>query len=193
MEDEEVYKCTTTYVDPRETCTSFDSYSIQLNVLGNLWLYSIQRSPCLEFQFDLWFISVAPASIELLDEHENPIVNATTIGPLREGQQFTSICLIKKTRPEPLVTWYRSGKRLQGECRQRTWYKTKIKIEILFLFRFGEQSDRRTWRCERTDHRQISIVDYAEPHGNGIVFWMSRWIGCVGGTGAKHHSNWFTW
>lgn len=36
VHDEEIYKCTITYVDPRETCDSFDSYSIQLNVLGKL-------------------------------------------------------------------------------------------------------------------------------------------------------------
>lgn len=35
VHDEEVYKCTTTYVDPSETCDSFDSYNIKLNVLGN--------------------------------------------------------------------------------------------------------------------------------------------------------------
>lgn len=34
VHDEEVYKCTTTYVDPSESCDSFDSYSIKLNVLG---------------------------------------------------------------------------------------------------------------------------------------------------------------
>lgn len=57
VHDEEVYKCTTTYLDPRETCDSFDSYSIQLNVLGNFCPNSITNATCFEtitISFDGW-------------------------------------------------------------------------------------------------------------------------------------------
>lgn len=58
--------------------------------------------------------SVPPSSIQILDESENSIKNGTTLGPLREGQHFTSICVVRGARPAPLVGWYRAGNRLKG-------------------------------------------------------------------------------
>lgn len=76
---------------------------------------------------------MTPTAIQLLDEKENPIANETTVGPLREGQQFTSICLVKNTRPEPSVAWYRSGKRLKGEY-AAVDLRDNLKVETDALF-----------------------------------------------------------
>lgn len=64
--------------------------------------------------FSLIYYAVPPSSIQILDESGNLILNATTLGPLRENHRFTSICEIRGTRPAPMVGWYRAGKRLQG-------------------------------------------------------------------------------
>lgn len=84
---------------------------------------------------------MTPTAIQLLDEKENPIANETTVGPLREGQQFTSVCLVKNTRPEPLVIWYRSGNRLKGKLqslRIGNEFTTDTNGISFRLFRFAE-------------------------------------------------------
>ncbi len=65
-------------------------------------------------KFYFFFTTVPPSSIQILDESNKSIKNATTLGPLREGHRFTSICEVRGTRPIPLVGWYRAGKRLSG-------------------------------------------------------------------------------
>lgn len=65
-----------------------------------------------------------PTSIEILDESSNPLKNGTTVGPLREGQHFSSTCIVRGSRPAPLVGWYRAGKRLKGMAKTRTTLPT---------------------------------------------------------------------
>lgn len=60
---------------------------------------------------------VPPSAILVLDEKDNPIQNSTTLGPLREGNQFTSKCEVRGARPAPSVGWYMAGKRLTGGWR----------------------------------------------------------------------------
>ncbi|XP_037031705.1 hemicentin-2 isoform X7 [Bradysia coprophila] len=86
--DEDKYLCETTFIEPMESCDNTGSYSILLKV------------------------NVPPSSIQIVDESNNPIKNATTLGPLREGHRFSTICEVRATRPVPLVGWYRAGKRL---------------------------------------------------------------------------------
>lgn len=78
--------------------------------------YFIRINPQLFFTFHL----VPPLSIQILDESESQIKNGTTIGPLREGQHFSSTCVVRGARPAPLVGWYRAGNRLKGNLLTNT-------------------------------------------------------------------------
>lgn len=48
----------------------------------------------------------------MLDQSGAAIQNSSTIGPLREGNRFTSTCEVRSTRPAPKVGWYRADKAL---------------------------------------------------------------------------------
>ena len=50
----------------------------------------------------------------ILDEENNQLKNATTLGPLREGHTLGGTCEVRGSRPAPTVGWYRAGKRLTG-------------------------------------------------------------------------------
>lgn len=52
-----------------------------------------------------------------MDDSRNAVLptaleNGTTLGPLREGQRLAVTCEVLDTRPAPLVSWWRSGRRV---------------------------------------------------------------------------------
>lgn len=57
---------------------------------------------------------VPPTLIQIVDESNVQILNASVLGPLREGHKFISTCEVRGTRPEPNVVWYRGDTKLTG-------------------------------------------------------------------------------
>ncbi|KAL5292690.1 nrm family protein [Megaselia abdita] len=88
ISDEELYICDTTYFMPKDTCEITRGYRIDLKVL------------------------VPPSEIVILDEKGDRVENGTTLGPLQEGHILRTTCVVKNTRPQPQVAWYRGTKRL---------------------------------------------------------------------------------
>lgn len=88
VDDESVYLCEITYLEPMETCDTTGTHSINMQV------------------------TVPPSSIAMIDSEEKQMRNGSTIGPMREGQILETLCEVRGARPQPEIGWYRSGKRL---------------------------------------------------------------------------------
>ncbi len=97
VDDEALYLCEITYLEPLETCDTTGAYSINVQV------------------------TVPPSAILLQDSVGETIRNGTTIGPLRESQIFETTCEVRGARPQPKVGWYRAGKRLQDVITVNEW------------------------------------------------------------------------
>ncbi|CAO1401818.1 unnamed protein product [Diamesa tonsa] len=109
IEDEDVYMCEITYLEPLESCETTGEYSIDVKV------------------------TVPPSAILMLNNDEETIPNNTTIGPLREGHKFEAVCEVRGARPQPVVGWYRSGKRLADSEVIDEWnglYTVKSKLSL---------------------------------------------------------------
>lgn len=91
LEDEDLYSCEITYLDPPESCDSTGEYQINLIVVVN------------------------PSAILMMHKDETIIRNGSTIGPLLEGHRFETICEVRGARPKPTIGWYRGGKRLSSQ------------------------------------------------------------------------------
>lgn len=88
IDDEDLYSCEITYLEPLESCDTSGEYKIKLNV-------------------------VVPASaILLMHKDETIIRNGSTIGPLKEGHRLETVCEVRGARPKPNVAWYRGGRKL---------------------------------------------------------------------------------
>lgn len=88
IEDEALYSCEITYLDPPESCDSTGEYQINLIVV------------------------VYPSAILIMHKDETIIRNGSTIGPLKEGHRLETVCEVRGARPKPVVGWYRGGKKL---------------------------------------------------------------------------------
>jgi hypothetical protein len=88
IDDEDLYACEITYLEPIESCDTSDEYKINLSVV------------------------VPPSAILVLNKDETVIRNGSTIGPLKEGNRLEIMCEVRGARPKPIVGWYRGGKRL---------------------------------------------------------------------------------
>ncbi|XP_055919479.1 uncharacterized protein LOC129951381 [Eupeodes corollae] len=88
ISDEDIYLCDTTFFIPLEACDNYNGYRVKLNVL------------------------VPPTEVVIIDEKGDRIENGTVLGPLQEGHTLRSTCIVKKTRPQPSVGWFRGNKRL---------------------------------------------------------------------------------
>lgn len=109
IEDEDVYMCEITYLEPLESCETTGEYSIDVKV------------------------TVPPSAILMLNNKEETIPNNTTIGPLREGHKFEAVCEVRGARPQPIVGWYRSGKKLADSEVIDEWnglYTVKSKLSL---------------------------------------------------------------
>ncbi|XP_035904033.1 hemicentin-1 isoform X2 [Anopheles stephensi] len=84
--DEDTYLCETTFLEPSELCENSGAYSVALNV------YAV------------------PSVITLQDGNRNSIKNGSHIGPMREGQDLQVVCEVYGARPEPVISWHRSGR-----------------------------------------------------------------------------------
>ncbi|KAI8118506.1 Kin of IRRE-like protein 2 [Lucilia cuprina] len=88
ISDEDIYLCDTTYFIPIETCDNFNGHRVELNVL------------------------VPPSEVVILDEKGDRIENGSIVGPMQERQTLKATCIVKNTRPQPQVGWWRGNKRL---------------------------------------------------------------------------------
>ncbi|XP_037890321.1 uncharacterized protein LOC119637932 isoform X6 [Glossina fuscipes] len=88
ISDEDIYLCDTTYFIPIETCDNFNGHRVELNVL------------------------VPPTEVVILDEKGDRIDNGSIVGPIQERQILKSTCIVRNTRPQPQVGWWRGNKRL---------------------------------------------------------------------------------
>lgn len=92
--------------------------------------------------------------MQILDEAEQPLQNGTVIGPLSEGQRFTSYCEARGGRPAPIVTWYSNGEKLHS------------KFRIIITFHYFV--DDKVWM-----ERRVYTVQM-----NTIWSWNGDWQGC---------------
>lgn len=88
IEDEDVYSCEVTYLEPLETCDTSGEYLTNLKVV------------------------VPPSAIVMTDETGSEIRSGSTIGPLKEGHRLEMTCEVRGARPQPIVGWYRDAKLL---------------------------------------------------------------------------------
>jgi len=88
IEDEDLYSCEITYLEPTETCDTSDEYKINLSVV------------------------VSPSIVSIMHKDGTIIRNGSTIGPLKEGHRLETVCLVRGARPKPIVGWYRNGRKL---------------------------------------------------------------------------------
>lgn len=88
IDDEDLYSCEITYLDPPESCDSTGEYQINLIVV------------------------VHPSAILMMHKDETIIRNGSTIGPLKEGHRLETVCEVRGARPKPMIGWYRGGKKL---------------------------------------------------------------------------------
>lgn len=88
VDDEDVYSCEVTYLEPLETCETTGEYQTSLKVV------------------------VPPSAIIMTDKDGSEIRNGSTIGPLKEGHRLEMSCVVRGARPKPTVGWYRGGKKL---------------------------------------------------------------------------------
>ncbi|KAL7033530.1 hypothetical protein ACKWTF_007630 [Chironomus riparius] len=88
IEDEDLYSCEITYLEPTETCDTSDEYKINLSVV------------------------VSPSIVSIMHKDGTIIRNGSTIGPLKEGHRLETVCLVHGARPKPIVGWYRNGRKL---------------------------------------------------------------------------------
>ena len=89
VDDEDVYSCEITYLEPLETCDA-SSGEQQTNVK----------------------VIVPPSAIVMTHKDESLIRNGSTIGPLKEGHRLELSCEVRGARPQPILGWYRGGKKL---------------------------------------------------------------------------------
>lgn len=109
IEDEDVYMCEITYLEPLESCETTGEYSIDVKV------------------------TVPPSAILMLNNNDEVIQNKTTIGPLREGHKFEAVCEVRGARPQPVIGWYRAGKKLADSETVDEWnglYTVKSKLSL---------------------------------------------------------------
>lgn len=88
VDDEDIYSCEITYLEPLETCDTTGEYQTNLKVV------------------------VPPSAIIMTHKDETLIRNGSTIGPLKEGHRLETACEVRGARPQPTVGWYRGGKKL---------------------------------------------------------------------------------
>lgn len=55
---------------------------------------------------------VPPAEVVILDEKGDRVDNGSIVGPMQERQILKSTCIVRNTRPQPQVGWWRGNKRL---------------------------------------------------------------------------------
>lgn len=91
VDDEEIYSCEITYLEPLETCETTGEYQTSLRVV------------------------VPPSAIVMTHKDDELIRNGSTIGPLKEGHRLELACEVRGARPQPLVGWYRGGKKLTAD------------------------------------------------------------------------------
>lgn len=53
-----------------------------------------------------------PSEVVILDEKGDRIENGSIVGPMQERQTLKATCIVKNTRPQPQVGWWRGNKRL---------------------------------------------------------------------------------
>lgn len=88
IEDEDLYSCEITYLEPTEICDTADEYKINLSVY------------------------VQPSITSIMHKDGTLIRNGSTIGPLKEGHRLETVCIVHGTRPKPAIGWYRNGRKL---------------------------------------------------------------------------------
>lgn len=88
VDDEDVYSCEITYLEPLETCDTTGEYQTDLKVI------------------------VPPSAIQMTHKDDKLIRNGSTLGPLKEGYRLEIGCEVRGARPEPKVGWYRGATRL---------------------------------------------------------------------------------
>lgn len=90
IDDEDIYSCEITYLEPLETCDTSGEYQTSLKVV------------------------VPPSAILMMNKDDTVIRNGSTIGPLTEGSRLEVICEVRDARPQPVVAWYRSAQKLKS-------------------------------------------------------------------------------
>lgn len=88
IDDEDIYSCEVTYLEPLETCETTGEYQTNVKVV------------------------VPPSAIVMMDKEGSEIRNGSKIGPLKEGHRLEMSCIVRNARPKPTVGWYRAGKKL---------------------------------------------------------------------------------
>ena len=88
VDDEDIYLCEITYLEPLETCETTGTHSIDMKVI------------------------VPPSKIVVMDKKDIDVKNGTTLGPMREGQKLELTCEVRGARTMPNLSWYRSGMKL---------------------------------------------------------------------------------
>lgn len=91
VEDEAVYSCEATYLEPLDTCETTGEYFFSLQVV------------------------VPPTSTIIAYKNDTLIRNGSTIGPLKEGHKLEAICEVREARPQPIVGWYRGSRNLNAK------------------------------------------------------------------------------
>lgn len=108
IEDQDIYLCEVTYIEPLDGCDSTGEYRTNL------------------------VVEVNPSSIALVYDEE-VIKNGSVIGPLKEGQKFEVTCEVRDTRPKPIVAWYRKGAKLTSHENlqfENELYSVKSKLSL---------------------------------------------------------------
>lgn len=90
IDDEDIYSCEITYLEPLETCDTTGEYQKSLKVV------------------------VPPSAILMTNKANALIRNGSTIGPLKEGSRSEVSCEVRDARPQPIVGWYRAAQKLSS-------------------------------------------------------------------------------
>lgn len=131
IEDQDVYTCEVTYLEPLDGCDSTGEYKTEL------------------------IVEVNPSSIDLVYDDEI-IKNGSTIGPLKEGQKFEVTCEVKEARPKPIVGWYRKGVKLTSHETFRSENELfTVKSRLTVELSRQDLSNALECRVKTTEHRPI--------------------------------------
>ena len=87
-EDKDIYCCEIMYLESVETCDTPDEYNFKLYIVGSPFM--IHKDGAI-------------------------IRNGSTVGPLEEGHQLRTVCVVDGVRTKPTVEWYRNGRKLKNQ------------------------------------------------------------------------------
>jgi hypothetical protein len=104
VDDEDIYSCELTYLEPLESCDTTGEYQTDLKI-------------------------VVPPSRIFVTHGSSEIRDGKTIGPLKEGHRLEVTCEVQNARPQPEVGWYRAGDKLPAhEQNEDVDYDDNLKV-----------------------------------------------------------------